>query len=91
MADTAPVRRRLNAKTKPPAAARDAHGDEESRKFWEDFADDLDRHHKKAQKLAEIVRNTVVTKKVAGRTVPNSTQYVQTVTKRSPKPIPGKS
>ena len=73
-----------------PAAADKAKDDEDSRKFWSDFADDLDKHQKTAKKLAEVVRNTVVTKKVAGRTVPSKTEYVRTVVKRSPKPIPGK-
>lgn len=47
----------------------------------------MDKHQKKAQKLAETVRVTAVTKKVAGRTVPNSTHYTQTVTKSSKTPI----
>ena len=66
-----------------PAADPDA----KHREFWEGVAADMDKHHKKAQKLAETVRNTVVTKKVAGRSVPNSTHYTQTVTKSSKNPI----
>ena len=55
--------------------------DEQAKSFWEDLATDLNKHQKKAQKLAETVRITAVTKKVAGRTVPNSTHYTETVTK----------
>ena len=61
--------------------------DAKHREFWEGVAADMDKHQKKAQKLAETVRVTAVTKKVAGRTVPNSTHYTQTVTKRSKTPI----
>ena len=75
--------------------------DIDDEKLWHDFfevlndhahslkqhADRLQEHSKKAHKLAEIVRTVKVTKKVAGRTVPNSTHYVQTVTKRSDTPF----
>ena len=59
----------------------------DAKEFWEGVASDLGRHRDKAAKLAETVRNTEVVKKVAGRTVPNSTRYVQTVTKTSKVPI----
>ena len=61
--------------------------DSKYREFWEGVAADHDKHQKKAQKLAETVRVTAVTKKVAGRTVPNSTHYTETVTKKSKNPI----
>ena len=59
----------------------------EHKAFWEDVANDMDKYHKRAAKLAETVRDVKVVKKMAGRTVPNSTQYVQTVTKTSKAPI----
>ena len=83
-----PVRRVTGKTTYKADTSKD---DEESRQFWAEFADDLDKHHKSAKKLAEVVRNTVVTTKVAGRVVPNKTTYVRTTTKKSHEPIPGKS
>ena len=65
----------------------DAKDAADAKEFWEGVASDLGRHRDKAAKLAETVRNTEVVKKVAGRTVPNSTRYVQTVTKTSKAPI----
>ena len=59
----------------------------EHKEFWEDVASDMDKYHKRAAKLAETVRDVKVVMKVAGRTVPNSTHYVQTVTKSSKMPI----
>ena len=59
----------------------------EAKEFWEGVAADLGKHKDTATKLAETVRNTEVIKKVARRTVPNSTRYVQTVTKASKTPI----
>ena len=47
--------------------------DEQAKSFWE--------------VLAETVRITAVTKKVAGRTVPNSTHYTETVTKTGKTPF----
>ena len=67
---------------------------ENHRRFWEALADDLDdhsanleHHSRKARKLAEVVRTTIITRKVAGRVVPNSTHYVQTVTRKSNTPF----
>ena len=65
-----------------PAEAEEHHGD-----FWEGFAEDLEHHSRRAMKLAEVVRSVKVVKKVAGRTVPNSTHYIQTTTKQSSRPI----
>ena len=47
----------------------------------------LAEHSRKAKKLAEVIRTTKVTRKVAGRTVPNSTHYTQTVTRKSDVPF----
>ena len=64
------------------AEEHEHHGD-----IWEGFADELEDHSRRAKKLAEIVRSTKIVKKVAGRTVPNSTHYTQTTTKMSTSPI----
>ena len=68
--------------------------DDDPGAFWRALADDLDEHStnlehqsKKTRKLAEVVRTTIITKKVAGRVVPNSTSYVQTVTRKSDTPF----
>jgi hypothetical protein len=68
--------------------------DDDPASFWRALADDLDEHSanlenhsKKTRKLAEVVRTTIITKKVAGRVVPNSTSYVQTITKKSDSPF----
>ncbi len=53
----------------------------------ESHAQELAEHSKKAAKLAETVKTVKVTKKVAGRTVPDSTHYTQTITKKSDKPF----
>jgi hypothetical protein len=62
--------------------------------FWASLQGDLEshsqalaEHSKKAAKLAETIKTVKVTKKVAGRTVPNSTHYVQTITKKSDQPF----
>ena len=77
-------------------AALDEHPAEEEDhgKFWEELSADLndhahqmEEHARRARKLAETVRITKVVKKVAGRTVPNSTHYVQTITKKSNTPF----
>ena len=76
-------------------AALDEHPAEEDHgRFWEelhadlnDHAQHMEEHARRARKLAETARTTKITKKVAGRTVPNSTHYVQVVTKKSDRPI----
>jgi hypothetical protein len=85
------LERAINAHYDPnPAEPRD----DDPAAFWRALADDLDEHSsnlehhsKKARKLAEVVRTTIITKKVAGRTVPNSTSYVQTITRKSDTPF----
>ena len=90
--------RKIAGKTTPVALDADTEayvkrpasssvGDAEAKAFWDGLASDLGKHKRRAEKLAETVRDTMVTKKVAGRTVPNSTHYTQTVTKTSKDPI----
>ena len=80
------------------ANALDQHpaedGHDEHERFWEGLADDLDdhahhlgEHSRRANKLAETVRTTMVVRKVAGRTQPNGVHYVQTTTKKSNRPF----
>lgn len=83
---------RLRAKSS--ASTVKSKNDAAIEKAWDDFASDLethaktlDEHSKKASKLAETVRTIKITKKVAGRTVPNSTHYQQIVTKTSDVPF----
>ena len=85
------LERALSAHYDPNPA--EAH-DEDPAAFWRALAEDLDEHSanlenhsKKTRKLAEVVRTTIITKKVAGRVVPNSTSYVQTVTRKSDAPF----
>ena len=66
----------------------------EDGRFWDelhadldDHARDMEEHARRARKLAETVRTTKIVKKVAGRTLPNSTHYVQVTTKKSDMPI----
>ena len=75
-----------------PADPADDH--EDNRRFWESLAQDLDehstnmeKHSRKAKKIAEVVKTIITTKKFAGRKVPNSTSYVQTVTRKSDTPF----
>jgi hypothetical protein len=81
------VRGKTSTATLEERAEKKRADDEEAKKFWESFAEDLDKHSKRAAKAAEVVRSTVITTKVAGRTVPNKTRYVQTVTKTSDHPF----
>ena len=53
----------------------------------ENHSKELAEHSKKAAKLAETIKTIKTTVKVAGRTVPSSTHYTQTITKKSDKPF----
>ena len=77
---------------RPPHIADEEHDDHKA--FWDSLADDLDTHarelsdhSRKATRLAETVRTIKITKKVAGRVVPNSTHYIQTITRKSDTPF----
>jgi len=67
---------------------------DDHRAFWDALADDLDEHarhlddhSRRASKLAETVRTIKVTKKYAGRAIPNTTHYIQTITRKSDVPF----
>ena len=82
-----------------PSLPDDEHDGD--RKFWDELASELEgygvelsshatkthEHSKTMHKLAETVRTTKITKKVAGRVVPNSVHYVQTITRKSDTPF----
>ena len=75
-----------------PADTADEH--EDHRKFWdslhgdlEQHATDLEKHARKAKRLTEVVKTIITTKKFAGHSVPNSTHYMQTVTRKSNTPF----
>lgn len=75
-----------------PADPADEHDDH--KKFWESLhgdleqhATNLEKHSRKAKRLAEVVKTIITTKKFAGRKVPNSTSYMQTVTRKSDTPF----
>ena len=52
-----------------------------------DYADEVERHAKKAAKLAKVIRDTTITTKPANRDGPTRKQYVRTVTEKSLHPI----
>ena len=83
---------RLKGKSSPENVK--SKNDKKMQDFWESVQGDLEshsqalaEHSRKAAKLAETIKTVKVTKKVAGRTVPNSTHYVQTITKKSAAPF----
>ena len=90
--DTALERAMAESMDRHPADPADER--EDHRRFWSSLAEDLDehaagmdQHSRKAKKLAEVVRTVITTKKVAGRVVPNSTNYTQTITRKSDTPF----
>ena len=52
-----------------------------------DYANETERHAKKAAKLAKTIRDTVITTKPAGRDGPTRKRYTRTVTEKSLQPI----
>ena len=75
-----------------PAEPTEDH--EEHRKFWDALHGDLEKHAahmekhaRKAKRLAEVVRTIITTKKFAGRTAPKQVSYTQTVTRKSDTPF----
>ena len=93
-ADHVAIQRALMEGFDDPHPAEPRDDGEDHRRFWEALAKDLDehsagmdKHSRKAKRLAEIVRTVITTKKMAGRIVPNSTRYLQTVTRKSDVPF----
>jgi hypothetical protein len=61
----------------------------EEQKFWEDFAIETSQHAAKSEKAAKIIRDTVITRKAAGRIKPKDVEYQLTVVEKSKVPIKG--
>ena len=79
----------LHAMESNPVDTRD-----DDAKFWDELARELDDHsnalgerERHSRKLAETIRTTKVTKKAEGRTVPNTTHYIQVITRKSDQPF----
>ena len=61
--------------------------DAASARFWQEFAGEAAVHAAKSEKAAKIIRDTVITKKAAGRTKPAAVEYQRTTTQKSKVPI----
>ena len=81
-------------KGKPPTRVRGKKSQEEANKssekdWWADFATEASNHAAKSEKAAKIIRDTVITRKSAGRTKPKDVEYQRTVVEKSKVPIKG--
>ena len=61
--------------------------DKESEAFWAEFAEHAAAHAAKSEKAAKIIRDTVVTRKAAGRSVPTKVTYQRSTTVSSNVPL----
>ena len=61
--------------------------DKESEAFWAEFAEHAAAHAAKSEKAAKIIRDTVVTRKATGRTVPTKVTYQRSTTVSSNVPL----
>ena len=90
-----PRAKRQSARPAPLARAAPKRGldnqqdqaDEESEAFWREFAADAAAHAAKSEKAAKIIRDTVVTRKAAGRTAPTKVTYTRSTTESSNVPL----
>ena len=64
--------------------------DDESEAFWREFAADAAVHAAKSEKAAKIIRDTVITRKAAGRTAPTKVTYRRSTTETSNIPLKNK-
>ena len=64
--------------------------DDESKAFWREFAADAAVHAAKSEKAAKIIRDTVITRKAAGRTAPTKVTYRRSTTETSNIPLKNK-
>ena len=86
--EAAPPMTRHKGKATPARVSRHNHQLMESIfSDLENHSKELEEHSKKAAKLAETIKEIKTTVKVAGRTVPNKTNYTQITTKKSDKPF----
>ncbi len=90
-----PRAKRQSARAAPLARAAPKRGqesqkdrdDRESEEFWRDYAADAAVHAAKSEKAAKIIRDTVVTRKAAGRTAPTKVTYTRSTTESSNVPL----
>ena len=69
------------------AASQKKSDEDEAEAFWKDFAAESAVHAAKTEKAAKIIRDTVITRKAAGRTVPTKVTYQRTTTESSDVPL----
>ena len=69
------------------AASQKKGEEDEAEAFWKDFAAESAAHAAKTEKAAKIIRDTVITRKAAGRTVPTKVTYQRTTTESSDVPL----
>ena len=69
------------------SATQKDRDDKESEAFWAEFAKDAAAHAAKSEKAAKIIRDTVITRKAAGRTVLTKVTYQRTTTESNDVPL----
>ena len=69
-----------------PSSQKD-RDDKESEAFWAEFAEHAAAHAAKSEKAAKIIRDTVVTRKAAGRSVLTKVTYQRSTTVSSNVPL----
>ena len=62
----------------------------EAEEFWRDYVAEAAVHAAKSEKAAKIIRDTVITRKAAGRTVPTKVTYTRSTTETSNVPLKNK-
>ena len=75
------------AAAQPRSASQKDRDDKESEAFWAEFAKDAAAHAAKSEKAAKIIRDTVITRKAAGRAVPTKVTYQRSTTVSSDVPL----
>ena len=70
----------LAAPSQPRPSSQKDRDDKESEAFWAEFAEHAAAHAAKSEKAAKIIRDTVVTRKAAGRSVPTKVTYQRSTT-----------
>ena len=71
----------------PRPESQQDRADTDSEAFWREFAADAAAHAAKSEKAAKIIRDTVVTRKAAGRTAPTKVTYTRSTTESSNVPL----
>ena len=86
-ARAAPLARAAPCAPKRGPESQQERDDNESEAFWREFAADAAAHAAKSEKAAKIIRDTVVTRKAAGRTAPTKVTYTRSTTESSNVPL----